>query len=136
MGEAPVDQLLRLVLGQLRLPFVPLPHHLDLATARRPRRSRCAHERRVRIQPYLSRELQVRLRSWAAAEGVTESAAVEAALSEYLDGGRADKELIARRLDVDDSLYTFASERARLGRRELWPFILRSLFTISRHPDE
>ena len=56
--------------------------------------------RRVRIQPYLSRELQGRLRSWAAAEGVTESAAVEAALSEYLDGGRADKELIARRLDV------------------------------------
>jgi hypothetical protein len=38
--------------------------------------------RRVRIQPYLSRELQGRLRSWAVAEGVTESAAVEAAISE------------------------------------------------------
>jgi hypothetical protein len=56
--------------------------------------------RRVRLQPYVSRELQGKLRSWAAAEATTESAVVEAALAEYLDRGRSDKELIARRLDV------------------------------------
>ncbi len=56
--------------------------------------------RRVRIQPYISRELQQKVRSWAAAQNVTESALAEAALTEYLRGDSADKELVARRLDV------------------------------------
>jgi len=55
---------------------------------------------RVRIQPYVSREVQQKLRSWAAAQNITESAVAEAALTEYLDGGRPDKDLISRRLDV------------------------------------
>jgi hypothetical protein len=55
---------------------------------------------RVRIQPYIFRDLQRSLRSWAAAQNVTESAVVESALLEYLDDGRADQDLIGRRLDI------------------------------------
>jgi hypothetical protein len=55
---------------------------------------------RVRIQPYISRDLQRSLRSWAGAQNVTESAVVESALLEYLDDGRADEDLIGRRLDL------------------------------------
>ncbi|MEO8212378.1 MAG: hypothetical protein ABI560_04265 [Myxococcales bacterium] len=44
--------------------------------------------------------MQHRMRAWAAAQNVTESAVVEAGLSEYLDDGRTDDDLIARRLDL------------------------------------
>ena len=55
---------------------------------------------RVRIQPYVSRELQRKLRSWAAAQNITESAVAEAALTEYLDDGKTEEDLIRRRLDT------------------------------------
>jgi hypothetical protein len=54
---------------------------------------------RVRIQHYVSRDLQRRLRTWAAAQDVTESAVTEAALSVFLDDERPDEKLIVRRLD-------------------------------------
>ena len=55
---------------------------------------------RVRIQPYISRDLQKRVRAWAAAKNLTESAVAEAALSEYFDDARADDDLISLRLDL------------------------------------
>ncbi|HVZ70958.1 MAG TPA: hypothetical protein VHJ20_01170 [Polyangia bacterium] len=56
--------------------------------------------RRVRIQPYVPRDLQQKLRSWAAAQNLTESAVTEAALSAYLDDRRTDEDVVARRLDL------------------------------------
>jgi hypothetical protein len=67
---------------------------------RLPTRTAITMRHRVRIQPYVSRELQQKLRSWAATQNITESAVAEAALTEFLDGGRPDKDLISRRLDV------------------------------------
>jgi hypothetical protein len=55
---------------------------------------------RVRIQPYVPRDLQRKLRTFAAAQNITESAVTEAALAEYLEDGRADEDLISRRLDL------------------------------------
>ncbi len=55
---------------------------------------------RIRIQPYVPRELQRKVRAWAAAHDVTESAVAEAALTEYLDDGRADEDVLSRRLDL------------------------------------
>jgi hypothetical protein len=55
---------------------------------------------RARIQPYISRDLHQRLRAWAAAQNVTESAVAEAAIAAYLDPDRPDEDLIARRLDL------------------------------------
>ena len=56
--------------------------------------------RRVRIQPYVPRDLQQKVRAWAAAQNLTESAVTEAALTAYLDDGRTDEDIIARRLDL------------------------------------
>jgi hypothetical protein len=55
---------------------------------------------RVRIQPYVAPDLQRKLRAWAAAKNLTESAVAEAAIAEYLDEGRPDQDLISRRLDL------------------------------------
>jgi hypothetical protein len=55
---------------------------------------------RIRIQPYLSRDLRRKLRTWASVQNVTESAVAEAALAEYLDDGRVDEDVISRRLDL------------------------------------
>jgi hypothetical protein len=54
---------------------------------------------RVRIQPYVPRELASKLRAYAAAQGVPDGAVVHAALNEYLDRDRNDRELLMRRLD-------------------------------------
>jgi hypothetical protein len=54
---------------------------------------------RTRIHPYVAREMSRRLAEYSAAKGLTESAVVEAALDEYLDGGEKDGALILRRLD-------------------------------------
>jgi hypothetical protein len=54
---------------------------------------------RVRIQPYVPREVAARLRLYAAAQGVPDGAVVHAALNEYLDRDRNDRELLKRRLD-------------------------------------
>ena len=54
---------------------------------------------RTRIHPYVLPEISKRLAAYCGAKGLTESAAVEAALSEYLDGGEKDNDLILRRLD-------------------------------------
>jgi hypothetical protein len=53
---------------------------------------------RVRIQPYILAELGERVDDVCASRGVTESAIVEAALRQYLDG-TSDKTLLLRRLD-------------------------------------
>jgi hypothetical protein len=54
---------------------------------------------RTRIHPYVTPELARRLVGYSAAKGLTESAAVQAALEEYLDGKEKDSAVIIRRLD-------------------------------------
>lgn len=53
---------------------------------------------RARIQPYLSAPLRKRFRAYCAATGHTESAIVQAALAQYLDG-TSDHALLMRRID-------------------------------------
>lgn len=53
---------------------------------------------RVRLLPYVPAELGERVVSVCASSGVTESAVVEAALRQYLDG-TSDRTLLLRRLD-------------------------------------
>jgi hypothetical protein len=54
---------------------------------------------RVRIQPYVHRDVAAKLRAYAAAKGVPDGAVVASALKEYLDRDRNDRELLMRRLD-------------------------------------
>jgi hypothetical protein len=54
---------------------------------------------RTRIHPYVVPALARRLATYCGAKGLTESAAVEAAIEEYLDGGDKDNALILRRLN-------------------------------------
>jgi hypothetical protein len=54
---------------------------------------------RVRIQPYVPRELASRLRAYAAANGVPDGAVIASALREYLDRDKNDRQLLMRRLD-------------------------------------
>lgn len=54
---------------------------------------------RIRIHPYVKPALARRLAVYSGAKGVTESAAVEAAIEGYLDGGDKDNALILRRLN-------------------------------------
>jgi len=53
---------------------------------------------RVRLLPYVAEEIARRVANVSASTGVTESAIVEAALRQYLDG-TGDKTLLLRRLD-------------------------------------
>ena len=61
---------------------------------------------RKRIHPYVTPPLAHRLTTYCAAKGITESAAVQTAVENHLDGEAKDNELILRRLD-------------RLGRQSL-----------------
>lgn len=54
---------------------------------------------RTRIHPYVLPEIACRLASYCGAQGITESAAVEAAIEQYLDSGEKDHEVMLRRLD-------------------------------------
>lgn len=54
---------------------------------------------RARIHPYLATDVAHRLTAYCAAKGLTESAAVQAAIEEYLDAGDKDNALILRCLD-------------------------------------
>jgi hypothetical protein len=54
----------------------------------------------IRIQPYLSRDLDQKLRAYAAARSETVSGVVATALGEYLERDAPDKDLLARRLDA------------------------------------
>ncbi len=54
---------------------------------------------RPKIQSYMSPELHKRVRTYAAAQGASESALVQAALAEYLDRDQKDNVLIMRRTD-------------------------------------
>ena len=54
---------------------------------------------RKRIHPYVVPGIADRLAAYCGAKGLTESAAVEAAIEQYLDGGEKDNALILRRLD-------------------------------------
>ena len=54
---------------------------------------------RLRIQPYVSPEVRRRLGAYSVAQGVTESAVVDAALREYLEGDEVEEALVVRRLD-------------------------------------
>jgi hypothetical protein len=56
--------------------------------------------RKERIQPWVSGGLRQKLRASAAAQNVTESSLTEAALTEYLDPERVDRDWLARRLDL------------------------------------
>jgi hypothetical protein len=53
---------------------------------------------RVRVQPYIQPELAERLSAFCAASSATESAVVQAALTQFLDH-TGDKTLLMRRLD-------------------------------------
>jgi hypothetical protein len=64
-----------------------------------PKREDQCMRTRIRIQPYVPRELASRLRAYAAAKGVPDGAVVHAALDQYLDRDRNDRELLMRRLD-------------------------------------
>ena len=54
---------------------------------------------RARIHPYLATDVAGRLSAYCAAKGLTESAAVQSAIEQYLDAGEKDNALILRRLD-------------------------------------
>ena len=54
---------------------------------------------RKRIHPYVTPPLAHRLTTYCAAKGITESAAVQTAVENHLDGEAKDNELILRRLD-------------------------------------
>ena len=68
---------------------------------------------RVRLLPYVPAELAERVVSVCASSGVTESAVVEGALRQYLDG-TSDKALLLRRLD---RLGRAVEQRPRRARR-------------------
>jgi hypothetical protein len=53
-----------------------------------------------RIQHYVSRDVRRKARALAAANGVTESSVTDAALAEYVERDRTDKDWLARRLDL------------------------------------
>jgi hypothetical protein len=55
---------------------------------------------KVRFQPYIPRDLHQKVRSFAAANDVTESAVTEAALAEYCEADRTDRDWLIRRLDL------------------------------------
>ncbi len=55
-------------------------------------------ERRARIYPYVSGKVEKRLERYCDGSGVTQSAVVEAALRQHLDG-TSDRTLLFRRLD-------------------------------------
>ena len=56
--------------------------------------------RKERIQQWVSSSLRQKLRASAAAQNVTESSLTEAALAEYFDPERVDRDWLARRLDL------------------------------------
>jgi hypothetical protein len=53
-----------------------------------------------RMQHYVSRDVRRKARALAAANGVTESSVTDAALAEYVDRDRTDKDWLTRRLDL------------------------------------
>jgi nitroreductase len=79
---------------------------------------------RVRIQPYISTDLRQKLRAFAAAKHVTESAIAEAAIGEYIDGSGVEKPLFLRRFDgvmqglgqLQDEVETMSHAVAALAR--------------------
>jgi hypothetical protein len=56
--------------------------------------------RRTRIQPYVSDDTQRKLRAYATAQALTESAVAEAAILEFVDHHPVDEDLVLRRLDA------------------------------------
>ena len=64
------------------------------------RRSPGHMRRRTRIQPYVSAETQRKLRAYADAHTLSESAVAEAAILEFVDHGGLDEDLVLRRLDA------------------------------------
>jgi hypothetical protein len=54
---------------------------------------------RIRIQPYLSPQAHQKLRAYTRTKSLTESAVVDAAVSEYMDRDGVKQDLIVRRLD-------------------------------------
>ena len=70
----------------------------------------------IRIQPYLSRELVQKVRTYAAARSETVSGVVATALGEYLERDEPDKDLLTRRLDrVTQSVEQLARDLNALG---------------------
>src|SRR4029079_6465142 len=70
----------------------------------------------IRIQPYLSRDLDQKLRAYAAARSETVRGIVATALGEYLERDAPDKDLLARRLDgVTQSIEQLGRDLNALG---------------------
>jgi hypothetical protein len=55
---------------------------------------------RARIQPYVTPELRRQIAAHSAAQGVTESAYIEAGMRKYVEAGGVDEGLVIRRLDA------------------------------------
>ena len=88
---------------------------------------------RLRIQPYVSPEVRRKLGAYSAVQGVTESAVVDAALREYLEGDGVDEALVVRRLDgVAQAVANVQNELDVLA----WGFarFVRFSFLVARAP--
>ncbi len=88
---------------------------------------------RLRIQPYVSPEVRRKLGAYSAAQGVTESAVVDAALREYLEGDGVEEALVVRRLDgVAQAVAKVQNELDVLA----WGFarFVRFSFLVARAP--
>jgi hypothetical protein len=90
----------------------------------------------IRIQPYLTGNLFQKLRAYAAAQSLTVSAVVSAALGEYLEGNNVEDALILRRLDnVAQAVEQLRRDLDALG-IGFGRFVRYSLLTAPAIPDE
>jgi hypothetical protein len=77
-----------------------MARRLDLGRHFLPPADKAVMRQKVRIQPYVSRELQRKLVAYAQTRRLTESAVAEAALTEYIDRDQIEQALVERRLDA------------------------------------
>lgn len=92
--------------------------------------------RAIRIQPYLAPDLFQKLRAYAAAQSLTVSAVVSAALGEYFERNAVEDALILRRLDnVAQAVEHVRRDLDALG-IGFGRFVRYSLLTVPAMPDE
>ena len=89
---------------------------------------------RQRIQPYLSVDLRRRLKAYAAAQDVTETAIAEAALKKYLEPDRTDEALVVRRLDAVVQVLGRVEERLEVVGEAIGRFAHFSFRGAPRNP--
>lgn len=90
----------------------------------------------IRVQPYLAPDLFQKLRAYAAAQSLTVSAVVSAALAEYFERNAIDDALVLRRLDnVAHAVEQLRRDLDALG-IGFGRFVRYSLLTAPAVPDE